>query len=178
MGEPATDSVARRCLLARRLVEAGVRFVQVYAGGWDSHDYIERAHGSRIRAIDRPVAALVGDLARRGLLDDTLVVWGGEFGRSPDNGIRGGQETIGRDHNAKAMSVWLAGAGVKRGEVVGATDEIGQEAVEAVHPIKDLHVTILHLLGLRDSKLTYFHEGRFKQISQTGDGSVIREVLA
>jgi hypothetical protein len=178
VGEEATGSVARRCLLARRLVEAGVRFVQIYAGGWDSHDYIERAHGSRIRAIDKPVAALIGDLAQRGLLDDTLVVWGGEFGRSPDNGIRGGQETIGRDHNAKAMSLWLAGAGVKRGAVVGATDEIGQTAVEAVHPIKDLHVTILHLLGLRDSKLTYFHEGRFKQVSQTGDGSVIREVLA
>jgi len=177
VGAEATDSTARRCLLARRLVEHGVRFVQIYAGGWDSHDYIATAHRNRIRAIDRPVAALLRDLKQRGLLDETLVVWGGEFGRSADNGIRGGGETIGRDHNAKAMNVWLAGAGVKAGAVVGATDELGQEAVEAVHPLKDLHVTILHLLGLKDSKLTYFHEGRFKQISQTGDGSVIREIL-
>jgi hypothetical protein len=178
IGDEATDSFGRRCLLARRLVESGVRFVQVYAGGWDSHDYIAKAHGSRIRAVDRPAAALIRDLRDRGLLERTLVVWGGEFGRSPDNGIRGGQETIGRDHNAKGMSIWLAGGGVKAGAVVGATDELGAAAVEAAHPIKDLHVTLLHLLGLDDRKLTYFHEGRFKQISQTGDGQVIRELLA
>ncbi len=178
VGEEPTDSFGRRCLLARRLVESGVRFVQVYAGGWDSHDYIANAHGSRIRAVDKPAAALIRDLKSRGLLERTLVVWGGEFGRSPDNGIRGGQETIGRDHNAKGMSIWLAGGGVKAGAVVGATDDTGAQAVEAVHPIKDLHVTLLHLLGLDDRKLTYFHEGRFKQISQTGDGHLIREVLS
>jgi hypothetical protein len=178
VGGELTDSFGRRCLLARRLVEAGVRFVEIYAGGWDSHDYIAVAHKNRMRSIDKPIAGLLQDLRRRGLLEDTLVVWGGEFGRSPDNGLRGGQETIGRDHNAKAMSVWLAGGGTKAGAVVGATDEIGQAAVECVHPIKDLHVTLLHLLGLDDRKLTYFHEGRFKQISQTGDGNVIREVLA
>jgi hypothetical protein len=178
IGEEPTDSFGRRCLLARRLVEQGVRFVQVYAGGWDSHDYIATAHRNRIQTVDRPMAALVADLGQRGLLDDTLVVWGGEFGRSPDNGVRGGQEVIGRDHNAKAMSVVLAGGGVRRGVTVGATDEIGAEAVEAVHPIKDLHMTLLHLLGLDDRRLTYYHEGRFKQISQTGDGHLIREVLA
>ncbi|RPH39074.1 MAG: DUF1501 domain-containing protein, partial [Planctomycetota bacterium] len=111
-------------------------------------------------------------------LDETLVVWGGEFGRSPDNGVRGGAEVIGRDHNAGAMTLLLAGGGVKRGAVVGATDETGAEAVEAVHPIKDFHMTLLHLLGLEDKKLTFYHEGRFKQISQTGDGNLIREILA
>jgi len=124
------------------------------------------------------MAALIADLKMRGLLDETLVVWGGEFGRSPDNGVRGGAEVIGRDHNAKAMTLLLAGGGVKRGEVVGATDETGATAVEAVHPIKDFHMTLLHLLGLEDKKLTFYHEGRFKQISQTGDGNLIREILA
>src|SRR5205085_4656227 len=134
------DPIGRRCLLARRLVEAGVRFVQVIVMGWDSHDYIENAHGARIRAIDKPITALLKDLKRTGLLDETLVVWSGEFGRSPDNGIRGGATTAGRDHNAKAMTVWLAGAGVKAGHVVGATDELGEKAGEVVHPLKDLPV--------------------------------------
>jgi hypothetical protein len=177
IGRPDTDAVGRRCLLACRLVEKGVRFVQVYAGGWDSHDYLERSHAARIRAVDRPVAALLTDLRRRGLLDSTLVVWGGEFGRSPDNGLRGGARAAGRDHNARAMALWFAGGGVKAGHVVGATDDLGERAVEVVHPIKDLHVTLLRLLGLDDSKLTYFHEGRFKQLSQTG-GEVIQELLA
>ncbi|HUG91899.1 MAG TPA: DUF1501 domain-containing protein [Planctomycetaceae bacterium] len=177
LGAPETDGFGRRCLLARRLVEAGVRFVQVYAGGWDSHDYLERSHAARIRAVDRPIAALLADLRQRGLLDETLVVCGGEFGRSPDNGLRGGEKTAGRDHNARAMTIWLAGGGVRPGSIVGATDEIGEQAVEVVHPIKDLHVTLLHLLGLDDNRLTYFHEGRFKQLSQVG-GQVIRELLA
>ena len=178
IGEEPTDAVGRKCLMARRLVEHGVRFVQLYAAGWDSHDYIATAHRNRIRSIDQPIAALLTDLKRRGLLDETLVVWSGEFGRSPDNGLRGGKVEFGRDHNATAMNVWLAGGGVRRGTVVGATDEIGAKAVECVHPIKDLHVTLLHLLGLDDRKLTFFHEGRFKQISQTGNGKVIRELLA
>jgi hypothetical protein len=178
IGKEPTDSFGRRCLLARRLVEQGVPFVQVYAGGWDSHDYIATAHKNRIETVDRPMAALIADLKQRGMLDETLVVWGGEFGRSPDNGVRGGAEVIGRDHNAKAMALLLAGGGVKRGEVVGATNETGAEAVEAVHPIKDFHMTLLHLLGLEDKKLTFYHEGRFKQISQTGDGNLIREILA
>lgn len=170
------DAIGRRCLLARRLVEAGVRFVQVIVMGWDSHDFIENAHGARIRAIDKPISALLGDLKRTGLLDETIVVWGGEFGRSPDNGIRGGGEAWGRDHNAAAMTCWLAGGGVKTGSIVGATDETGLKGVEAVHPIRDFHVTLLHLLGLDDAKLRYFHAGREKQLSQTG-GELIRELL-
>jgi hypothetical protein len=177
IGREETDNFGRRCLLARRLVEQGVRFVQVYSGGWDSHDYIADAHRNRIRAVDEPIAALLKDLKQRGLLDSTLVVWGGEFGRSPDNGIRGGGKKYGRDHNAKAMTFWLAGGGVKAGHVIGATDDIGQNAVSVVHPLKDLHVTLLHLLGLDDRKLTYFHAGRFKQLSQTG-GVVIKQLLA
>jgi hypothetical protein len=176
IGQPDTDAVGRKCLLARRLVEAGVRFVQIYVSGWDSHDYIAKAHAARIRAVDRPMAALIGDLKQRELLDETLVMWAGEFGRSPDNGVRGGKK-VGRDHNATAMNIVFAGGGMRAGEAVGATDEIGDRAVDLVHPIKDLHVTILHLLGLDDSKLTYFHGGRFKQLSQTG-GEVIRELVA
>ncbi len=177
IGEKETDAMARRCLLARRLVERGVRFVQVYAGGWDSHDFIEKAHLSRMRGVDRPIAALLKDLKRRGMLDTTLVVWAGEFGRSPDNGIRRGATTWGRDHNPKAMTMWLAGGGVRAGAVVGATDELGQQAVEVVHPMRDVHVTILDLLGLDDAKLTYFHAGRFRQLSQFG-GQVIHEIKA
>jgi hypothetical protein len=170
------DALGRRCLLARRLLEAGVRFVQVIVMGWDSHDYIEKAHGARMRAVDKPFAALIGDLKRTGLLDDTLVVWAGEFGRSPDNGIRRGGAVWGRDHNATAMPVWLAGGGVKAGHVIGATDEVGLNAIEVVHPIKDFHVTLMHLLGLDDNRLRYFHAGREKQLSQTG-GQLIRELL-
>jgi hypothetical protein len=173
---PDADALGRRCLLARRLVEHGVRFVQVIAGGWDSHDYIEKAHGARLRAIDKPLAALIQDLKRTGLLEETLVVWAGEFGRSPDNGIRRGGQAWGRDHNATAMPLWLAGGGVPAGRIVGATDEVGLKAVEVVHPIKDFHVTLLHLLGLDDAKLRYFHAGREKQLSQTG-GQVIRELV-
>jgi len=178
IGQNETDSFGRRCLLARKLIEAGVRFVQVFEGGWDSHDYLQRAHTARIRSIDKPAAALISDLHDRGLLEETLVIWGGEFGRSPDNGVRGGgQNVAGRDHNAKAMTLWMAGGGVRAGHVVGATDELGGAAVEAVHHVKDVHCTLLHLLGLNDNKLTYFHEGRYKQLSQVG-GSVISELLA
>jgi hypothetical protein len=176
IGTEPTDSFGRKCLLARRLVEKGVRFVQLYAGTWDSHDYIARAHGALVRQVDRPIAALISDLKRTGLLDDTLVVWAGEFGRSPDNGVRMGT-AFGRDHNPKAMTVWFAGGGVKAGHTVGKTDETGGEAVECVHHVRDLHVTLLHLLGLDDNKLTFYHGGRFKQLSQFG-GQVIKETLA
>ncbi len=170
-------SLGRRCLLARRLVERGVRFVQVMSGGWDSHDYIEKAHGSKMDAVDQPIAALLKDLKRTGLLDETLVVCAGEFGRSPDNGIRGVDKAWGRDHNATAMAFWMAGGGAPRGKIVGATDETGRTAVETAHPIQNLHVTLLHLLGLDDTKLTYFAQGRDKQLSQTG-GELIRELVA
>ncbi|BCX50342.1 hypothetical protein HAHE_42500 [Haloferula helveola] len=175
VGRDPTDAFGRKCLLARKLVEKGVRFVQLYAGTWDSHDYIERAHGNLVTQVDRPIAALIEDLKQRGLLDSTLVVWCGEFGRSPDNGVRNGT-AYGRDHNPKAMTIWMAGGGVKAGHTIGATDETGAEAVECVHHVRDLHVTLLRLLGLDDNKLTYFHGGRFKQLSQFG-GSVIEELI-
>ncbi len=159
IGAEPTDAFGRKCLLARRLVERGVRFVQLYAGTWDSHDYIERAHGNLARQVDQPIAALIADLKQRGLLDSTRVVWCGEFGGSPDNGVRGGT-AYGRDPNPHAMTIWFAGGGVKVG-----------------HPIGEVHVTLLHLLGLDDNKLTYFHGGRFKQLSQFG-GQVIKELVA
>ena len=176
VGVEPTDGFGRRCLLARKLVEQGVRFVQAYAGTWDSHDYIARAHGNLVQQVDRPIAGLLTDLKERGLLDSTLVVWCGEFGRSPDNGVRGGT-AYGRDHNPKGMTIWMAGGGVNAGQTVGATDETGAEAVECVHHVRDLHVTLLRLLGLDDNKLTYFHGGRFKQLSQFG-GEVIEELMA
>ncbi|QEG02250.1 hypothetical protein Mal15_63360 [Stieleria maiorica] len=176
VGEPATDAFARKCLLARRLAESGVRFVQAYAGNWDSHDYIEKAHGALIRSVDKPIAALLRDLKQRDMLKDTLVIWCGEFGRTPDNGLRGGGQSYGRDHNAKAMTMWFAGGGTNAGQTIGATDEIGANAVECVHHIRDVHVTLLHLLGLDDNRLTYFHAGRHKQLSQFG-GQLIKELL-
>ena len=171
-----TSSFGRQCLMARRLVEQGVRFVQIFSGGWDSHDYLERGHSSRIRSVDKPMAALIRDLKSRGMLDETLVVWTGEFGRTPDNNKRGGVYSLGRGHNIDAMSMLMAGGGVKKGAMVGGTDELGAQAVECVHPIRDIHVTLLHLLGLNDNKLTYFHAGRYKQLSQFG-GKVISEIL-
>ena len=177
MDRKETAEFGRQCLMARRLVEKGVRFVQIFSGGWDSHDYLERGHASRIRSVDQPMTALIKDLKERGMLDDTLVIWTGEFGRTPDNNKRGGVYSLGRGHNADAMTMLMAGGGVKKGAIVGATDEIGAKAVEVAHPIRDLHVTLLHLLGLDDNKLTYFHAGRYKQLSQFG-GQVIKELIA
>lgn len=177
IGKEPTDEVGRRCLLARKLVEKGVRFVQLYVSSWDSHDYIAKAHGSLIPRVDRPIAALIKDLKDRGLLEETLIVWMGEFGRTPDNGVRGGGKVYGRDHNPDAMTVWMAGGGVKAGHTIGATDDIGATAVETVHHVRDFHVTLLRLLGLDDNRLTYFHAGRFKQLSQFG-GKVIEDLIA
>ncbi|MCR9119739.1 MAG: DUF1501 domain-containing protein, partial [bacterium] len=132
IGETRTDGFGRRLLLARRLIEKGVRFVQAYSVGWDSHDDLITAHGNRIATVDQPIAGLIQDLKQRDLLKDTLIVWCGEFGRSPDNSIKRGR--VGRDHNATAMPMWFAGGGVKAGHAVGATDEIGLSAVEAAHP--------------------------------------------
>lgn len=175
--DPETKTFGRQCLMARRLVENGVRFVQIFSGGWDSHDYLQRGHSSRIRSVDKGMAALIKDLKRSGMLQDTLVVWTGEFGRTPDNNKRGGVYSLGRGHNNNAMTMLLAGGGVKRGAMVGATDELGAKAVECVHPIRDFHVTLQHLLGLDDNKLTYFHGGRYKQLSQFG-GELIPEIIA
>jgi membrane-anchored protein YejM (alkaline phosphatase superfamily) len=175
LGDAATDAFGRKCLLARKMVESGVRFVQLYHGTWDSHEYIERAHGNLVKGVDKPIAALIQDLKQRGLLESTLIVWCGEFGRTPDNGIRGGT-AYGRDHNPNAMTIWLAGGGCNAGHTIGATDELGMTAVEEVRPLRDLHVTLLRLLGLDDNKLTYYHAGRFKQLSQFG-GKVIDKLL-
>ncbi|WP_417740335.1 DUF1501 domain-containing protein [Rosistilla oblonga] len=177
LNAPETETFGRQCLMARRLVESGVRFVQIFSGGWDSHDYLERGHTSRIKSVDQPMAALIRDLKQRGMLEDTLIIWTGEFGRTPDNNKRGGVYSLGRGHNNNAMTMLMAGGGVKRGAIVGATDELGASAVECVHPIRDLHVTLMHLLGLDDNKLTYLHAGRYKQLSQFG-GEVIKELIA
>jgi hypothetical protein len=172
-----TETFGKQCLMARRLVEKGVRFVQIFSGGWDSHDYLERGHSSRIQSVDKGMAGLIKDLKRRGMLEDTLVIWCGEFGRTPDNNKRGGVYSLGRGHNVDAMTMLFAGGGVKKGSIIGATDELGAEAVDCVHPIRDVHCTILHLLGLDDNKLTYFHGGRYKQLSQFG-GQVIQDMIA
>ena len=176
LDQKETAPFGRQCLMARRLVEQGTRFVQIFSGGWDSHDYLENGHTARIKSVDKPMAALIKDLKARGMLDDTLVIWCGEFGRTPDNNKRGGVYSLGRGHNADAMTMLLAGGGVKPG-IVGGTDEIGAKAVEVARPIRDFHVTLLHLLGLDDNKLTYFHAGRYKQLSQFG-GEVIKEIIA
>lgn len=177
LNEDETSVFGGQCLLARRLVEQGVRFIQIFSGGWDSHDYLEEGHSSRIRSVDKPMAALIKDLKQRGMLDETMVVWTGEFGRTVDNNKRGGVYSLGRDHNKHAMTMMMAGGGVKKGKIVGATDELGKEAVDVVHPIRDFHVTLLNQLGLDDNKLTYLHGGRYKQLSQFG-GEVIKEIIA
>jgi len=177
MDNPATATFGNKCLLARKLIEKGVRFVQLYSSGWDSHDFLERAHGNLIQSIDQPIAALIKDLKQRGMLDETLVIWSGEFGRTPDNGVREGGIAYGRDHNPEAMAFWMAGGGVKAGHTIGATDELGAKAVDVVHPLRDMHVTLMHLFGLDDDKMTYFHGGRYKQLSQFG-GKVIHELIA
>ena len=138
MNDKVTRDFGKQCLMARRLVEKGVRFVQIFSGGWDSHDYLERGHSSRIASVDKPWAALIKDLKQRGMLEDTLVIWCGEFGRTPYNNKRGCVYSIGRGHNADAMTIMMAGGGVKPG-VVGATDEIGGQAVEVARPIRDFH---------------------------------------
>jgi hypothetical protein len=172
-----TDDFGRRCLLARRLVERGVRFVVCVAGGgpgdmqWDAHKDIEENHLRMAAQTDRPVAALLTDLKRRGLLDSTLVLWGGEFGRSPD--AQGGK---GRDHHNLGFTLWMAGGGIRGGQVVGATDEIGLRAVQSPYHFRDIHTTILHQLGLDQDDLTYLHLGRKERLTQV-HGKVIKEVV-
>ena len=142
---------------------AGVRFVQLYHGAgsrWDSHDNIERQHPPLCRSCDRPVAGLLRDLKRRGLLDETLVVWGGEFGRTPIAETNTGREGKGRDHNPTGFTMWMAGGGVKGGRTIGTTDELGLHAIEDRLHVLDLHATILHLMGVDASRLTYLHKGR------------------
>jgi hypothetical protein len=177
VGKQPTDDYGRRCLLARRLVEKGVRFTVVVSGGgtgnlqWDAHKDIEENHLRMARQTDQPVAALLTDLKRRGLLDSTLVLWGGEFGRSPE-----AQDGKGRDHHNLGFTMWMAGGGVHGGRVVGATDEIGLHAIEKRYHFRDIHTTILHQLGLDQDVLSYPHLGRKERLTLV-HGKVIREIV-
>lgn len=181
IGQEPTNDYGRRCLLARRLVEKGTRFVCVVSGGgpgelqWDAHSNIEENHIRMAAQTDQPVAALIKDLKRRGMLDETLVVWGGEFGRSPEAETRA-DGTAGRDHHNLGFSMWMAGGGVQGGRVVGATDDIGLKAIEKPYHFRDIHTTILHTLGLDQDQLNYLHLGRNERLTQV-HGSVIQEIL-
>ena len=177
VGVEPTNDYARRCLLARRLVEKGVRFVTVVSGGgpgdlqWDAHKDIEENHLRMAAQTDKPVAGLLRDLKRRGLLDSTLILWGGEFGRSPE-----AQTGVGRDHHNLGFSMWMAGGGIKGGQVVGATDAIGLRAVENPMHFRDIHTTMLHQLGLDQDQLSYLHLGRKERLTQV-HGSVIKQIV-
>jgi uncharacterized protein (DUF1501 family) len=180
LDDPRCEHVARQCLAARRLVERGVRFVQVYSGGmenqlsWDGHMDIKGNHTQFAGETDKPVAGLLADLEQRGLLDETLVIWGGEFGRLP---IAQKGAKPGRDHNPHGFTLWLAGGGVKGGVSYGESDEVGYTAaVDRVH-VNDLHATILHLLGLDHEKLTYKYSGRRFRLTDVA-GKVIRKIIA
>jgi len=179
--EPAKSSFANNCLLARRLVERGVRFVQLYHRGWDnhgttSHDDIVTRLPSLCRETDQAAAALVKDLKQRGMLDNTLVVWGGEFGRTPMNEERNRSKFLGRDHHPRAFSVWLAGGGIKGGVTIGQTDEFGYTVVEDPVDIHDLHATILYSLGLDHTKLTYHFQGRDFRLTDIS-GNIVKKLL-
>jgi hypothetical protein len=174
LDDKATERVGRNCLLARRLVERGVRFVQLYCGSgskWDAHADVEGNHSARCRETDKPIAGLLTDLKRSGLLDTTLVVWAGEFGRTPMS-----ESGNGRDHNPYGFTTWLSGGGIKGGVSHGATDAIGLYAVEDKVHVHDLHATILHCLGLDHRKLTLLHNGRDERATVNG-GSVVKEIL-
>jgi hypothetical protein len=181
VNEKKTADFGRRCLLARRLVERGVRFVQLYAGGnhnddnWDAHTDIEKNHNYHAGRTDKPIAGLLKDLKRRGLLDSTLVIWGGEFGRQPTAEYAAG---TGRDHNAYGFTMWMAGGGIKGGVTHGKTDELGNDAVEHRHHVRDLHATVLHLMGLDHTKLTYFYGGLNQKLTGVLESEVIHEIVA
>jgi hypothetical protein len=180
VGKEPTAEFGRNCLIARRLVERGVRFVQLYSGGghleetWDAHESVEKNHGRHAAEVDQPIAALLTDLEQRGLLDSTLILWGGEFGRMP---FSEGAGAPGRNHNPYGFTMWLAGAGVRGGVSYGETDEFGfAAAVNKVH-LHDVHATLLHLMGLNHKNLTYFHQGRDERLTDVY-GNVIKEILA
>ena len=171
-----TDHFARQCLLARRCVESGVRFVQLSHKGWDHHTKIETLK-DRCAEVDKPISALLIDLDRRGLLEDTLVFWTGEFGRQPEEEHQNDKPAGGRNHNADAFSIWMAGGGVRPGLSYGITDELGFEAVENKVHMRDLHATILHLLGLDHTKLTYRYSGRDFRLTDVY-GKVVHDIIA
>src|ERR1700682_3502731 len=179
--EPGKASFANNCLLARRLVERGVRFVQLYHRGWDTHgssnnEDIVNKLGFLCRETDRAAAALLVDLKQRGLLDSTLVIWGGEFGRTPMNEARGGSMFLGRDHHPRAFTVWLAGGGIKPGITIGRTDDIGYNVAEDPVEVHDLHATILHLMGIDHTRLTYKFQGRDFRLTDVS-GELVKKLL-
>lgn len=182
IGRPTTDSYGRRCLIARRLVERGVRFVQLYINGqiWDNHGNIGTALKEACERTDQPVAALLADLKQRGLLDSTLVLWGGEMGRLPIAQLPADKNPAkaGRDHNKNAICTWLAGGGVKRGFVLGATDDLGFAAVEDRVSVEDWHATILHLLGLDHERLFVERNGLRERLTGVTHPRVVREIIA
>jgi hypothetical protein len=181
LNESRTEPFGRQCLLARRLVERGVRFIQIYSGGnhndasWDAHGDLIKNHSLHAGETDKPMAGLIQDLKRRGLLDSTLIVWGGEFGRQPTAEYAKG---TGRDHNAYGFTMWLAGGGVKGGVSVGTTDELGSAAVEKPFHVKRLHATILHQLGLDPNRLTYFYGGLDQKLVGVEGAEPIAEILS
>jgi hypothetical protein len=180
--EPGKASFANNCLLARRLVERGVRFVQLYHRGWDTHgssnnEDIVNKLAMLCRETDGPAAALLKDLKQRGLLDSTLVVWGGEFGRTPMNEARSGSRFLGRDHHPRAFTMWLAGGGIKPGVTVGQTDEIGYNVAEEPVSVHDLHATILHLMGIDHTRLTHKFQGRDFRLTDVS-GEIVKKILA
>lgn len=180
VGKQPTDEYGRNCLIGRRLLERGVRFVQLYSGGghleetWDAHESIEKNHGQHAAEVDQPIAALLADLQERGLLDSTLIVWGGEFGRMP---FSEGKDAPGRNHNPYGFTMWFAGAGIQGGMRYGATDEFGFEAVQDRVHLHDIHATILHVMGLDHEALTFFHQGRKESLTDVG-GKVIHGILS
>jgi hypothetical protein len=179
---PGRTSLANNCLLARRLIERGVRFVHLFDSGWDIHgtgpgDDLMTQFPKKCRELDRPLSALIADLKRRGLLDETLVIWGGEFGRTPMNEERDGSKHFGRDHHPHCHAMLLAGAGIKAGALVGATDELGYQVTETPIHVHDLQATVLHLLGIDHEKLTYHFQGRDFRLTVVA-GRVRPELLA
>jgi hypothetical protein len=175
IGQDDTDQFGTFCLLARRMVERGVRFVQLRSGGWDAHGDLKANHDPQARKTDKPIAGLLADLKRRGLLESTLVVWGGEFGRTP-TAENPSSASPGRNHSPSGYSMWLAGGGVKGGQIIGATDDVGYAAIDRpIHP-NDLHATILHALGVNQRRLVYRHHNRDELVTVNG-GEVIEEVF-
>lgn len=180
--KPGAGSFANNCLLARRLVEKGVRYVQLYDWGWDIHgtgpgDDLMTAFPKKCQEMDRPAAALIKDLKQRGLLDQTLVVWGGEFGRTPMNEERGGSRFLGRDHHPHCFCIWMAGGGIKSGIVYGATDELGYHVVEGRMTVRDLQATILHAMGLDPYRMSYLYQGLHQRLIGPTEEAVVQKAL-
>jgi hypothetical protein len=186
IGKDPTDDCGRRCLLGRRLIEQGVRFVQIFSGGpiggnprssWDAHENVKDNHGQEARRIDKPIAGLLADLERRGMLDETLVLFTTEFGRTPFAQSEKGKVGPGRDHNKGGFSIWMAGAGLRPGMAHGVTDEIGWKATESPTTWHDFHATVMHLLGMNHEELTFYHNGIERRLTNV-HGNIVGEILA